>query len=83
MVALLSVMCCISVSCARVLNGRQESSWRPTVERFGQDDDAPHQVALFPEDHAPVLCDGEALPVVRIKLAEVLLQRPRQWGASS
>ena len=35
------------------LNGVQASSWRKTVELFGQDEDAPRQVALFPEEHAP------------------------------
>jgi len=63
------------------LNGRQESSWRRTVELFGQDDDAPTQVVLFPEDHAPVQADDNDLPVVRIKLSEMALRRPRQWGA--
>lgn len=63
------------------LNGRQESSWRRTVELFGQDEDAPTQVALFPEDHAPVECDDDDLPVVRIRLSEMSLRRARQWGA--
>ena len=36
------------------LNGRQEASWRKTIALVGQDDDPPQQVALFPEEHAPV-----------------------------
>jgi len=63
------------------LSGRQESSWRRTVELFGQDEDAPRQVALFPEDHAPVQSDDDCLPVVRIRLSKMSLRRPRQWGA--
>jgi transposase len=63
------------------LNGRQESSWRRTVELFGRDDEAPRQVALFPEDHAHVDTDDNDLPVVRIRLSEMSLRRPRQWGA--
>lgn len=63
------------------LNGRQESSWRRTVELFGQDEEPPRQVALFPEDHAPVQSDDDCLPVVRIRLSEMSLRRPRQWGA--
>lgn len=65
------------------LNGRQEASWRKTVDLFGQDDDAPQQVALFPEEHAPVQCDDDddELPIVRIRLSEMSLRRPRQWGA--
>jgi hypothetical protein len=51
------------------------------VELFGQDEEQPRQVALFPEDHAPVQSDDDCLPVVRIRLSEMSLRRPRQWGA--
>jgi hypothetical protein len=63
------------------LNGRQEASWRKTVNLFGQDDDAPQQVALFPEEHAPDQPGVDELPVVRIRLAQMSMRRPRQWGA--
>jgi hypothetical protein len=63
------------------LNGVQESSWRKTVELFGQDEDAPQQVALFPEEHAPTHVGVEEFPVVRVRLAQMALRRPRQWGA--
>ena len=64
------------------LNGRQEAAWRKTVELLGQDDAAaPQQVALFPEEHAPLEAAANEAPVVRIKLAEMALRRPRQWGA--
>lgn len=63
------------------LNGRQEASWRKSVELFGQEDDAPQQVALFPEEFAPVESGGDALPIVRVRLAAMSLRRPRQWGA--
>ena len=63
------------------LNGVQESSWRKTVELFGQDDDAPQQVALFPEEHAPACVGVEEFPIVRVRLAQMALRRPRQWGA--
>lgn len=63
------------------LNGRQEASWRKTVEVFGQDEDAPQQVALFPEEHAPVEINDDALPIVRVRLSQMSLRRPRQWGA--
>jgi transposase len=63
------------------LNGRQKASWRKTVDLFGQDDDAPRQVALFPEEHAPVQAEGDQLPIVRIRLSQMSLHRPRQWGA--
>ena len=63
------------------LNGRQESSWRRTVELFGQDEEAPQRAVLFPEDHAPAQSDDHDLPIVRIRLSEMSLRRPRQWGA--
>ncbi len=63
------------------LNGRQESSWRKSVALFGQDDETPRQVALFPEEHAPAAVGDGELPVVRVRLSEMSLRRPRQWGA--
>ena len=63
------------------LNGVQESSWRKTVELFGQDEDAPRQVALFPEEHAPAQVGVEEFPIVRVRLSQMALRRPRQWGA--
>ena len=65
------------------LNGRQEASWRKTVDLFGQDDEAPQQVALFDEQHAPVQTAGgeDDLPIVRVRLSEMSLRKPRQWGA--
>jgi hypothetical protein len=63
------------------LNGRQEASWRKTVELFGQDDQAPRQVALFPEDRLPANNDDGQIPNVGIRLSPMRLERPRQWGA--
>ena len=63
------------------LNGRQESSWRKSVELFGQDDAAPRQVALFPDDLAPAPCADDTLPIVSLRLGAMSLRRPRQWGA--
>ncbi len=63
------------------LNGRQEVSWRKTVELFGKDQIAPQQVALFTEDHAPEQVGVDELPIVRLGLAAMRLERPRQWGA--
>ena len=63
------------------LNGRQEASWRKTVELIGQNEDAPRQVALFPEEHAPEEVGAGEFPVVRLRLGQMTLRRPRQWGA--
>ena len=37
--------------------------------------------AFFPEEHAPQEGGVAGDPVVRIKLKEMSLRRPRQWGA--
>ncbi len=63
------------------LNGPQEASWRKSINLFGQDEDAPQQVALFPEEHAPLESADDALPIVRVRLSQMSLRRPRQWGA--
>jgi hypothetical protein len=63
------------------LNGRQEASWRKTVEVFGEEEASPQQVALFPEEHAPEVEECDQFAVVRIRLSEMSLRRPRQWGA--
>ena len=63
------------------INGIQEAAWRKTVNLFGQDDAAPQQVALFPDEHAPDALRVDELPIVRIKLSQMSLRRPRQWGA--
>ena len=63
------------------LNGRQEASVRKSVEIFGQDDAAPQQVALYPEEYAPDTLGTDELPIVRIRLSQMSLRRPRQWGA--
>ena len=63
------------------LNGRQEASWRKTIELFGQDESAPQQVALFPEEHAPKHVGVDEFPIVQLRLHAMRLERPRQWGA--
>lgn len=62
------------------LNGCQEASWRRTVELFSHDQSAPQQVSLFPEDHLPQSQDSP-IPSVGIRLSQMRLERPRQWGA--
>ena len=59
------------------INDSQREAWRKTVEVF-QDGVATAQMALFPEDRAVGINDEQ---VVKIRLKEVELRRPRQWGA--
>lgn len=60
------------------INDGQRASWCKTIEVVQKGGARPKQMAIFPEDRvAPALdCD-----IVRIKLSELQLHRPRQWGA--
>jgi len=60
------------------INGSQREAWRKTIEVFEDGAATAQTMALFPEDR-PVEIDDEQ--VVRIRLKEVELRRPRQWGA--
>ena len=60
------------------INDNQHASWCKTIDVFQGDKDQSRQVALFPSDRqAPEL----ACEVVQIRLNELELHRPRQWGA--
>jgi hypothetical protein len=59
------------------INDSQREAWRKTIEVF-EDGGTTAQMALFPEDR-PVEIDDEQ--VVKIRLKDVELRRPRQWGA--
>lgn len=60
------------------INDSQRAAWCQTVEAFDEGSRQAKQIALFPEDRrAPALdCD-----VVHVRLSELRLCRPRQWGA--
>jgi hypothetical protein len=60
------------------INDAQRAAWCQTIEAFDELSNRPRQIALFPEDRtAPALdCD-----VVHVRLSELRLHRPRQWGA--
>ena len=60
------------------INSCQLGVWRKTVEVWEEGGAAPQRMALFPADR-PVEIGAEA--VVQIRLDEVELRRPRQWGA--
>ena len=60
------------------INNSQELAWRKSIAVLEEGAAAPRPLSLFPEDR----CEG-VLPdaaVVRLKLAELRLCRPRQWG---
>jgi len=58
------------------INDSQAHAWRKTIEVFEDGSASPKTMALFPEDRE---IDDEQ--VVQIRLKDVELRRPRQWGA--
>ena len=60
------------------INSSQQEGWRKTIAVLEAGEDQPRTMALFPEDRAPQNADES---IVRIKLNELTLCRPRQWGA--
>src|SRR5579863_1564875 len=60
------------------INSSQQAAWRRTIEVFESGSRGPRTVALFPEERSPAIDDEE---IVRIRLHELELRRPRQWGA--
>lgn len=60
------------------LNSSQLGEWRKTIEVFDQDASATSQLALFEQDRLPEVADDTH---VEIRLCDLQLRRPRQWGA--
>ena len=61
------------------INSSQELAWRKSIEVLEDGADRPRTLALFPEDRCEgVLADAS---IVRLKLSQLRLSRPRQWGA--
>jgi len=61
------------------INDSQERAWRKSIEVFDEGAAEPRTLSLFPEDR----CEG-LLPdasIVRLRLSQTRLRRPRQWGA--
>ena len=61
------------------INSSQELAWRKSIEVLEDGERVPRSLALFPEDR----CEGLApdASIVRLRLSELSLRRPRQWGA--
>jgi Transposase DDE domain len=60
------------------INDCQRQAWRKTIEVLEDGSPSARTMALFPEDRPVAVDDDE---VVNIRLKEVELRRPRQWGA--
>src|SRR3981189_3142586 len=61
------------------INDTQELAWRRSIAVLEDGGAHPRTLSLFPEDRCEGLL-GDA-SVVRVKLSELRLCRPRQWGA--
>jgi transposase len=61
------------------INDSQELAWRRSIEVLADGETRPRTLSLFPEDRCEgLLADAS---IVRVRLAELRLSRPRQWGA--
>jgi hypothetical protein len=61
------------------INSSQVEAWRKTIEVFDPDVGRVRTLALFPEDRCEAASDDAS--VVPLRLSEMRLHRPRQWGA--
>jgi hypothetical protein len=59
------------------INSSQTEAWRRAIEVFDEDEGRSRSLALFPEDRCQVRDDD----AIRLRLSEMRLCRPRQWGA--
>ena len=61
------------------INDSQQQAWRKSIEVFDEGAAQSRTLSLFPEDRCKgLLADAS---IVQLKLSEMRLCRPRQWGA--
>jgi hypothetical protein len=61
------------------INGSQELAWRRSIEVLDEATRGARTLALFPEDRCEGVVGDDS--IVRLRLAQLRLERPRQWGA--
>jgi len=61
------------------INSSQELAWRRSIEVLDEGTRAARTLALFPEDRCEGVVADES--IVRLRLSQLRLERPRQWGA--
>ena len=61
------------------INSSQAEAWRKAIEVFDPDAGRSRTLALFPEERCEAAADDSS--VVRLRLSEMRLHHPRQWGA--
>jgi transposase len=60
------------------INDQQQAAWQKSIQIFEHGQVQPRTLALFAEDSPVQVQDQD---IVRVKLSELQLRRPRQWGA--
>jgi hypothetical protein len=61
------------------INSSQAAVWRKAIEVLDDDTGQPRTMALFPEDRRTAAASDAS--VVQLRLSDMRLCRPRQWGA--
>jgi len=61
------------------INSSQAAVWRKAIEVLDDDAGHPRTLALFPEDRCAGIAPDRS--VVQLRLSDMRLCRPRQWGA--
>jgi hypothetical protein len=61
------------------INSSQAAAWRKAIEVFDEDAGRPRTMALFAGDRCEVA--GADAATVQLRLSQMRLCRPRQWGA--
>ena len=61
------------------ISSSQAAAWRKAIEVFDEGAGRPRTLALLPEDRCAAVAGDASL--VRLRLSEMRLCRPRQWGA--
>jgi len=60
------------------IDDSQQAAWQKSIAIFAEGEAEPRQYALFPEDRVGAATD---VPQLQLKVGELTLHRPRQWGA--
>src|SRR5271157_2219810 len=61
------------------INSSQAAAWRKAIEVFDVDAGRARTLSLFPEDRCAAVASD--VPIVQLRLSQMQLCRPRQWGA--
>ena len=61
------------------INSSQAEAWRRAIEVFDEDAGAPRSLSLFSDERCDLPAGNSS--IVRLRLGEMRLRRPRQWGA--